>query len=52
MNLRTEQGLRFNVLKDFYTTLQVNVTYDNLPSPGFKKTDTAILFGLGYDFSL
>lgn len=52
MNLLTEQGLRFSVLKDFYTTFQVNVTYDNEPSPGFKSTDTAILFGLGYNFSL
>jgi len=52
MNLRAEQGLRFNVLKDFYTTVQANVAYDNKPSPGFKKTDTAIIFGLGYAFSL
>jgi putative salt-induced outer membrane protein YdiY len=52
MNLRSEQGLRFTVLKDFYTSFQANVTYDNLPSPGFEKTDTALIFGLGYDFSL
>ena len=52
MNLLTEQGVRFSVLKDFYTTFQVNVTYENQPSPGFEKTDTAILFGLGYAFSL
>jgi putative salt-induced outer membrane protein YdiY len=52
MNLRSEQGLRFTVLKDFYTTIQVNVAYDHLPSPGFKKTDTALIFGLGYNFNL
>ncbi len=52
MNLRTEQGLRFTVLKDFYTTFQANVTYDNMPSPGFKTTDTALIFGLGYNFNL
>ena len=52
MNLRSEQGLRFSVLKDFYTTFQANVTYDNKPSPGFDKTDTALIFGLGYKFSL
>jgi len=52
MNLITEQGLRFMVVKDFYTSFQVNVAYDNLPSPGFKSTDTALIFGLGYNFSL
>ncbi len=52
MNLRTEQGIRFTVLKDFYTSFQANVTYDNKPSPGFDKTDTALIFGLGYNFNL
>jgi putative salt-induced outer membrane protein YdiY len=52
MNLHTEQGLRFAVLKNFYTTFQANVDYDNQPSPGFEKTDTTLLFGLGYNFSL
>lgn len=52
MNLRSEQGLRFRVLEDFFTSLQVNVAYDNVPSPGFDKTDTAIIFGLGYAFNL
>ena len=52
MNLLTEQGLKFMVLKDFYTSFQANVTYENRPSPGFEKTDTALIFGLGYNFSL
>jgi putative salt-induced outer membrane protein YdiY len=51
-SLRAEQGLRFMVLKDFYTSFQANVAYDNKPSPGFDKTDTALIFGLGYNFSL
>jgi len=52
MNLITEQGVRFMVLKDFYSSIQVNVSYDNEPSPGFKSTDTALIFGLGYHFDL
>ncbi len=52
MNLLTQQGLRFTVVKDFFTSFQANVSYDNKPSPGFKKTDTALIFGLGYNFSL
>ena len=52
MNLLAQQGVRFTVVKDFFTSFQANVTYDNKPSPGFKKTDTALIFGLGYNFSL
>ena len=52
MNLITEQGIRFMVLKDFYTSIEVDVSYDNIPSPGFRSTDTALIFGLGYNFSL
>jgi len=52
MNLITSQGLRFMVIKDFYTSIEVDVSYDNIPSPGFKSTDTALIFGLGYNFSL
>ena len=50
--LRSEQGVRFTLIKDFYTTFQVNVNYDNTPPDGLKKTDTTLLFGLGYAFDL
>jgi hypothetical protein len=50
--LKTQQGIRFAVIKNFFTALQANVNYDNTPSPGFYKTDTTLLFGLGYNFDL
>lgn len=50
--IKTEQGVRFTVLKDFFTSLQANVNFRNVPSPGFKKTDATFLFGLGYQFDL
>ena len=52
MNLISQQGLRLTVLKGFSTNFEVDVSYDNKPSPGFEKTDTALIFGLGYDFDL
>ena len=50
--LRSEQGVRLTVVKDFYTTFQANLTYDNTPAPGTDKADTTLLFGLGYSFDL
>jgi len=50
--LKTEQGVRFNLLKTFYTTFQANLNYDNTPAPGTEETDTTLLFGLGYAFDL
>ncbi|MEW6440952.1 MAG: DUF481 domain-containing protein [bacterium] len=50
--LRSEQGVRFTLIQDFYTTFQANVNYDNTPPDGFEKTDTTLLFGLGYAFDL
>ncbi|MFC1888929.1 YdiY family protein [Thermodesulfobacteriota bacterium] len=50
--LRTEQGIRLTLLKNFFTTFQANITYDKTPAEEAKKTDTALLFGLGYSFDL
>jgi putative salt-induced outer membrane protein YdiY len=52
MSVYTEQGLRFNVWKNFGTTFQANITYDNNPSPGADKTDTALIFGLTYTYDI
>ena len=49
---RTEQGLRFNVWKNFGTTFQANVDYNNNPAPGKDKTDTALIFGLTYNYEI
>jgi len=52
MFLRTEQGVRLTVVKNFFTNFQVNVDFNNMPAPGKKKVDTKVIFGLGYSFDL
>ena len=49
--IKSQQGMRFTIIKDFYTSIQVNMDYDNTPSPGLDRIDTTMLFGLGYNFS-
>ena len=49
---RSEQGLRFNVWKDFGTTFQANIDYNNAPSPGKDTTDTPLIFGLTYNYDI
>jgi hypothetical protein len=49
---RSEQGLRFNVWKNFGTTFQANIDYNNAPSPGKDTTDTALIFGLTYNYEI
>lgn len=48
--ITTEQGFRFTLFKNFIASTQVNWRFKNIPSPGFKKTDTQYLFTLGYKF--
>lgn len=48
--LITEQGIRFNLLKNFISTLQVNWRWNNAPAPDTERSDTAYLFTLGYTF--
>ena len=50
--ISAEQGIRFNVLDNFYTTIQYNVSFDNTPAEDLEKTDTSLIFGLGYTFDL
>lgn len=49
---RSEQGFRFNVWKNFGTTFQANIDYNNAPSPDKDKTDTALIFGLTYNYEI
>jgi putative salt-induced outer membrane protein YdiY len=51
--IRSKQGMRFTLLKGFFTSIQVNVDFNNEPAnASIQKADTAILFGLGYAFDL
>jgi putative salt-induced outer membrane protein len=43
-------GVNFAVAERLNLSLEAEVNYDALPSPGFDKTDTKTLIKLGYDF--
>lgn len=46
--LSSKTGLRFPPIFNFNATTQLNLDWDNQPSPGQEKTDSTLLFTLGY----
>ena len=48
--LRARTGLRYPISDNFVASLQVNVDYDNTPSPGAESEDIIYTFTLGYSF--
>jgi len=48
--VRARLGLRVPVAKGVNVSTQLNVDYYNLPAPGTGKTDTALVFSVGYGF--
>ncbi|MBU0986075.1 MAG: DUF481 domain-containing protein [Proteobacteria bacterium] len=50
--VRSEQGLRIPVAKNFFANFQVNFNYNSQPAPGKRKDDIIYIFGLAYDFEL
>jgi len=47
---KTKVGLRVPIVENVNVATQVNVDYDNMPPPGVKKTDTSLIFSVGYGF--
>lgn len=43
-------GFRVPLAKNLNVSTQLNVDYDNQPADGAKKTDTALVFSVGYGF--
>lgn len=50
MLFRNRLGLRVPVADHVNVSTQLNVDYDNEPVPGNKKTDSALVFSVGYGF--
>jgi putative salt-induced outer membrane protein YdiY len=48
--IRSEQGLRFPLVRHFFANFQVDHKYNSDPAPGREKSDTAYIFGLGYEY--
>ena len=49
-SIMSQTGFRFKIYQGLNATAQVNVDWDNAPSPGVENTDTTYLFTLGYRF--
>ena len=48
--IRSQQGFRLPLVKNFYANIQYDVDYKSQPAGKNKHTDTRLLFGVGYDF--
>jgi len=49
--LRTEQGVRFALVKNFYLNLEVDYSYNSDPPDGKKSSDTSYVLGIGYELN-
>lgn len=45
-----DQGLRITVYKSLFFNLEYDLRLNTQPAPGRKKTDEALIFGVGYEF--
>jgi hypothetical protein len=48
--LRPEQGLRFLLFRNFFSSFHFDYGYNSSPVPGNRKYDIAYIFSLGYEF--
>ena len=49
--LRTEQGLRFALVKNFSLNLTVDYSYKSDPPDGKKRSDASYVLGIGYELN-
>ncbi|MGD8915627.1 MAG: DUF481 domain-containing protein [Syntrophobacterales bacterium] len=49
--LRTEQGLRFSLIENFFLNFRVDYKYKSDPPDGNKSSDTALVLGIGYELN-
>jgi putative salt-induced outer membrane protein YdiY len=49
--LRTEQGIRLALIKNFFLNFQVDYKYKSDPPEGNKSSDTALVLGISYELN-
>ena len=49
--LRTVQGFRLPIFEGFFFNIEFDWSYKSDPPPENKKSDTALIFGLGYELN-
>lgn len=47
---KTKIGFRVPIVESVNVATQINVDYDNMPPPGVEKTDSSLIFSVGYGF--
>jgi putative salt-induced outer membrane protein YdiY len=48
--VKTSNGVRITIIRNFVTTLQFDLDYDPSPSPGLRSTDRTWVVSFGYRF--
>lgn len=48
--LNADQGIRITVYKNLFFNVEYDLRLNTQPAPGRKKTDEAVIFGVGYEF--
>jgi putative salt-induced outer membrane protein YdiY len=48
--IKTQNGVRLTVVKNFVTTVQWDLDYDRSPAPGTRDSDRRFSLTLGYRF--
>lgn len=45
-----DQGIRVTLLGNLFFNVEYDIRYNGAPAPGRKRTDEAVIFGVGFDF--
>ncbi len=49
--IRSEQGVRLALVRNFFLNFQVDYSFRSDPQPGIKSSDTLYILGLGYELN-
>ena len=49
--INADQGVRITVYKNLFFNVEYDLRLNTQPAPGRKKTDEALIFGVGYEFN-
>ncbi|MDO9116580.1 MAG: DUF481 domain-containing protein [Nitrospira sp.] len=50
LRIFADQGLRVTLLGNLFFNVEYNIRYNGAPAPGRKRTDEAVIFGVGFEF--
>ncbi len=45
-----DQGIRVTLLGNLFFNVEYDIRYIGAPAPGRKRTDEAVIFGVGFEF--